>query len=99
MPFRRLSLTRVYAVLLAAGALVPAGSGASAARTRHHRHGSGHAHPLLRPPPPPAAPVATPGPATHEFYPENVEGGVPGNLPFNNQIRKFTDPLNANGGR
>lgn len=98
MPFRRLSLTEVFAVLLAAGALVPAGSGASAARTRHHRHGSGHAHPLRRPPPP-GAPVATPGPATHEFYPENVEGGVPGNLPFNNQIRKFTDPLNANGGR
>jgi hypothetical protein len=31
------------------------------------------------------------------FYPENIEGGVSGNLPFNNQIRKLTDPLNANG--
>jgi len=31
------------------------------------------------------------------FYPENIEGGSPGNLPFNNQIRKLRDPLNANG--
>ncbi len=23
--------------------------------------------------------------------------GVPGNLPFNNQLRKFSDPLGANG--
>ena len=33
------------------------------------------------------------------FYPQDAEGGVSGNLPFNNQIRKHTDPLNANGGR
>ena len=26
-------------------------------------------------------------------------GGVPGNAPFNNQIRKHTAPLSANGGR
>ena len=32
-----------------------------------------------------------------EFYPQHIDGGVTGNLPFNNQIRKLTDPLNANG--
>ena len=26
-------------------------------------------------------------------------GGVPGNAPFNNQIRKHTAPLSANGGK
>ena len=45
-------------------------------------------------------PATTPPQAApHEYYPQNVEGGSPGNLPFNNQIRKHTDPLNANGGR
>jgi hypothetical protein len=55
----------------------------------------------------PVAPRRTPhqvgaqsdgGVARHtEFYPEHTEGGVRGNLPFNNQIRKLSDPLNANG--
>ena len=25
--------------------------------------------------------------------------GVPGNLPFDNQLRKFSDPLGANGAK
>lgn len=43
------------------------------------------------------APAAIPN--TRMFYPQQIEGGSTGNLPFNNQIRKHTDPLNANGGR
>lgn len=31
------------------------------------------------------------------FYPDHTRGGVDGNLSFNNQIRKHTDGLNANG--
>ena len=44
----------------------------------------------------PAPRTAAPSPPA-SFYPETIEGGSPGNLPFNNQIRKLTDPLNANG--
>lgn len=56
-----------------------------------HRH-----HVVMRASAP--APVeAAPQPTM--FYPQDVDGGVSGNLPFNNQIRKHTDPLNANGGR
>ena len=39
------------------------------------------------------------GPAPSRFYPEEIEGGSRGNLPFNNQIRKLKDPLNANGAK
>ena len=46
----------------------------------------------------PQGPVATAG-QPFMYYPQDIEGGVTGNLPFNNQIRKHTDPLNANGGR
>ena len=59
------------------------------ARTRHRHHAVMRAEP---------APAAAP-PQPFMFYPQDVEGGVTGNLPFNNQIRKHTDPLNANGGK
>ena len=45
---------------------------------------------------PEPAPAAIPN--ARMFYPQEIEGGSTGNLPFNNQIRKLTDPLNANGG-
>ncbi len=59
------------------------------ARARHRHHA------VMRAEPVPAAASVEP----FMFYPQDIEGGVPGNLPFNNQIRKHTDPLNANGGR
>lgn len=46
----------------------------------------------------PQAYAAAPG-TPYMYYPQDIAGGVSGNLPFNNQIRKHTDPLNANGGR
>lgn len=60
-------------------------SGPAEARVRHHRIA--------------AAPPVTVAPPSRgsSFYPENIEGGSPGNLAFNNQIRKLRDPLNANG--
>ena len=61
----------------------------AAAGMRHRRHATAVAAPAQ------AEALSRPS----MFYPENVEGGSPGNLPFNNQIRKHTDPLNANGGR
>ncbi len=62
-------------------------TGQAAARVRHHRHQLA-ATPTVDVPPQPA----------FSFYPETIEGGSRGNLPFNNQIRKLRDPLNANGG-
>ena len=59
------------------------------ARTRRHHRTVMRAEPDLK-----AAPAQP-----QMFYPQDIEGGVLGNLPFNNQIRKHTDPLNANGGR
>lgn len=61
---------------------------AAEARTRHRHQAQMRAEPTLAEPAQPRM-----------FYPQDIEGGVPGNLPFNNQIRKHTDPLNANGGR
>ena len=49
-------------------------------------------------PRPPKATLAPRDPASG-FYPEAIDGGVTGNLPFNNQLRKFSDPLGANGSR
>ena len=80
----------VLPVTIAACAMALLAAPAAAAATRHARHRVMHA----APPPPPAAPAPS-----FMFYPQDVEGGVSGNLPFNNQIRKHTDPLNANGGR
>lgn len=75
--------TLVWIVALAT-LVVPA-----AAAPRHRRH---------RPAPPPAQALRPmQAPQAFEFYPQNIEGGVSGNLPFNNQIRKLRDPLNANG--
>lgn len=83
----RIALAAVVAIFVTALAATPA-----AARIRHHhRRAAARAYP-------PAAYAEAP-PRPFMFYPENIEGGVPGNLPFNNQIRKHTDPLNANGGR
>ncbi len=79
----------VLPVTIAACAMALLAAPAAAAATRHARHRVMHAAP-----PPPAAPAPS-----FMFYPQDVEGGVSGNLPFNNQIRKHTDPLNANGGR
>ena len=70
--------------MLLAATIVALSASAGMARPRHH-------HAAAAPAQQPAAP--------HEFYPEHVEGGVTGNYTFNNQIRKHTDPLNANGGR
>lgn len=80
----------VQPVMIAACALVLLAAPAAAARTRYARHRVMRA----AAPPPPAAPAQP-----FLFYPQDVEGGVSGNLPFNNQIRKHSDPLNANGGR
>jgi hypothetical protein len=62
----------------------------ASAETRHARHhhtrvtaGGGVA-------PRSVAPAAGPGPS---------QDGVPGNAPFNNQLRKFSDPLGANGAK
>ncbi len=74
----------------AIAALLLVANSSADARPRH-RH-----HVMMRASAP--APVeAAPQPTM--FYPQDVDGGVSGNLPFNNQIRKHTDPLNANGGR
>lgn len=71
---------------IAASALL-ATPAAARPRRRHHAE--------MRAEPTPAEAPARP----FMFYPQDIEGGVSGNLPFNNQIRKHTDPLNANGGR
>ena len=71
------------------GAALILAAGTASARTRHHHH-TGLA---------PSAAAYTPQRAPESFYPYEVKGGVSGNLPFNNQIRKLSDPLNANGGK
>lgn len=76
----------VRACLVATAAIATCVSSAEA-RVRHHHHVM----------PAPETPYAA-APRPHQFYPEEVENGVRGNLPFNNQMRKFSDPLNANGG-
>ena len=80
-------MTSRLAMALAAGLIVAAGN--ASARTRHHHH-AGLA---------PAAAAYTPGGSHESYYPTDVKGGSPGNLPFNNQIRKLSDPLNANGAK
>ncbi len=72
------------ATLLSAAAALALMAGPSLARPRPR-------HTTVAPAQQPSAP--------HTFYPEHVEGGVTGNYTFNNQIRKHTDPLNANGGK
>ena len=81
----------ILPAMAAASVLALLATSAVEARARHGRHAVMRAEP---------APVAAPAPAPpFMFYPQDIEGGVSGNLPFNNQIRKHTDPLNANGGR
>ena len=75
------------AMMLAAGLLLAADP--ASARTRHHHH-TGLAS---------STAAYTPQRAPESFYPYEIKGGVSGNLPFNNQIRKLSDPLNANGGK
>ncbi len=63
-------------------------SGADAARARHlHRRA-----PVRHVP----APAVEQGPAAGPAR-ASRDGGVTGNLPFDNQLRKFSDPLGANG--
>lgn len=69
-------------------AVVGLAASPSLARSRRHHHAAA----VRRTAPDPQA-------APFMFYPEHIEGGVDGNLSFNNQIRKHTDPLNANGGK
>ena len=76
----------------AASALVLVSALPAAAGTRNRHH---HTSMRAAAPPAPAEAPARP----FMFYPQEVEGGVSGNLPFNNQVRKHTDPLNANGSR
>lgn len=91
---------RATTTILAASVALLAAGGPALARHRHrrpaYRHHSAAARPAERLPAPQVA--ADPG-SPVEFYPRDIEGGVPGNLPFNNQIRKLTDPLNAFGGK
>lgn len=47
----------------------------------------------------PAPVIAPQRTVPYSYYPNEIEGGVSGNLPFNNQLRKLSDPLNANGGK
>ena len=73
---------RIFVIAAAVAAVLPSGEALAHVRHRHVAKA-----PLAVAPPPPAP----------SFYPENIEGGSPGNLAFNNQIRKLRDPLNANG--
>ncbi len=82
----RFILHAMTAAIAASALLAPAAE----ARPRRRHHAVMRAEP---------APAAAPAQQPFMFYPQDIEGGVPGNLPFNNQIRKHTDPLNANGGR
>ena len=83
-------MMRAPATLLAAAITAATLTPAHAAVRHGRRHRAAQAAPLPT--------EATAAPQPFMFYPQNVEGGVAGNLPFNNQIRKHTDPLNANGG-
>ena len=78
----------VLPAMTAAAALALLASPPAEARARHRHRTEMRVEPI------PAEPAQP-----RMFYPQDIEGGVPGNLPFNNQIRKHTDPLNANGGR
>ena len=78
----------ILPAMSAAAALALLATPPAEARTRHRHHA------VMRAEPAPAEPAQP-----RMFYPQDIEGGVSGNLPFNNQIRKHTDPLNANGGR
>ena len=84
-------MTRSFSTAAATATLLLIAIPSAHARTHHHRH-----HAVMRAAPPPSVQAAD---KSFMFYPQDVEGGVSGNLPFNNQIRKHTDPLNANGGR
>ena len=79
-------------VMLAIGCAVPLLSVSSSdARARHLTH---------RPKPPPrrdGAVAAQPFAPADRALPQWERDGVPGNGPFNNQLRKFSDPLGANG--
>ena len=74
---------RHIATLIAA--LVAGGIGIPAsARPAHHRPPTRRAAPAIE--------------QRSEAVPPPIErDGVPGNLPFSNQLRKFSDPLSANG--
>lgn len=78
---------KILTAVLAALLLLAVG-GPVAARHRHHHRDA------------PVAEVPPPGVRSqvpYSFYPNDIEGGVHGNLAFNNQLRKLSDPLNANG--
>lgn len=79
-------MTRFFGLAFFVCTLVATTADASA------RHRARHAKPA-------SMPATLPAPQTRMYYPQDIEGGSTGNLPFNNQIRKHTDPLNANGGR
>lgn len=85
-------VTRRVALLtsIALGAVTIVALQPAEARSKHRRLQA-----IERPVPYKKLPI----PYSYSYYPEEVEDGVSGNLPFNNQIRKFKDPLNANGGR
>ncbi len=74
-------------ITLALAATLLFAAAPASARIRHYRHDS------------PAPAAYAPEPRPYSFYPYEIQGGVSGNLPFNNQVRKLSDPLNANGGR
>lgn len=52
-----------------------------------------HRHDVLMRAPAADAPART----RYNFYPDEIGGGVSGNLPFNTQLRKLADPLDAYG--
>ena len=80
----------ILSAVAAAATLAVLSASPATANPNHRRR-----HAVMRSAPGPAEAPGRP----FMFYPQDIEGGVPGNLPFNNQIRKHTDPLNANGGR
>ena len=82
--------TTIAAAAALAGMAALVAGGPAGATTKHHRH---H-HVVMRAPAIVAAPQAE---TPYSFYPNEIDGGVSGNLPFNNQLRKLKDPLNANG--
>lgn len=86
----RRALAAAATVLTGVTALCAVATPASA--RKHHRRVTVAPAPY----PPPTARVEARAPP-FSFYPNEIEGGVSGNLPFNNQIRKMKDPLNANG--
>ena len=75
-------------------AIIVAGTAACAApasaRPVHHRSSIRHVGQAAR---------VEQGPVEQKSVavPPYERDGVPGNLPFNNQLRKFSEPLSANG--